>query len=150
MGHVSWQDATFDSYPNAPFDPAFLPLSGVVDLSGGRMQNTPEYETALTAIYDIQLANGATLVPSLTWAYTDDQFLRIYARPDIDLEEGYHKLDGNVRYTSADSKWYVEGFVQNLTDEFARQAAFQSGFLSYNAIYVERRVWGFRAGYNFY
>jgi len=150
MGHAAWMPtAKFDDYPNAPFDPAFLPLSGTVDLSGGRMPDAPKYEFSITGTYDYFLPNGATLSPVVNWSYTDDQFLRIYAKP-IDREPGYHMLNASMRYTSADQKWYLEGFVHNATDEFARQAAFQSGFLSYNAIFIEPRLWGFRAGYNFF
>lgn len=151
QGHVSWLDAFFDEYNNAPADAAFLNVLGMapVDLTGGDLEKTPEWETSITGIYDYRLPNGASITPAVTWSWTDSQFLRIYSKP-IDQQGPWSNLDASVRYRSADDRWYVEGFVKNATDELVRDVTFQAGPNTYTTSHTAPRTYGFRAGYNFF
>ena len=78
-----------------------------------QLARVPETSFALTALYEYQLNNGASLNTNVTYRGFDDQNLTISSFPDS--EDGYELLDATITYDAGDYSIALIG--RNLTDE---------------------------------
>ena len=89
----------------------------MVDLVNGgtppKLGRVPEYSFAFTALYEHELANGASLNTNVTYRGVDDQNLTVSSFPDS--EAGYELLDATITYDAGD--WSLALIGRNLTDE---------------------------------
>ena len=92
----------------------------MVDLVNGgnppQLGRVPEYSFAFTALYEYELANGASLNTNITYRGVDDQNLTVSSFPDVEL--GYELLDATITYDAGD--WSLALIGRNLTDEAYR------------------------------
>jgi iron complex outermembrane receptor protein len=149
QGYVAYLDASFDDFPNAV--DAIFDTTALVDASGNKLQNSPEWSFNISYDHDINLSSGATLRPRLAVSWRDDYYLRPINRPLDDEQDAATTVDASLRYTAANENWSAEIFGKNLTDEEVRVEAGGrangSGVLLYN--YRAPATYGVRVDYMF-
>ncbi|WP_101757190.1 TonB-dependent receptor [Oceanicoccus sp. KOV_DT_Chl] len=138
-------------------------VDGAVILDGNTLPFSPEYALSLAYTHDFMLANGAIIRPRVSMSYQDEMFLtqeNYGDRPagtidamdpgesDVATQEAYSKFDVSVSYLSADEKWTVEGFINNVTDEEIK-ADSQIGAYQSSYQWAPARESGVRVFYNF-
>ncbi|WP_426702387.1 TonB-dependent receptor [Rhodanobacter sp. Col0626] len=133
--------------------PACAPSSGIancVDISGNDLPHAPT--TSLTAIYehDFHLANGGRLTPRVSAQYQSSQWLSTFNLGDGDKQKAYARGDLSLRYTEPQDRWWVSGYVQNVTDGKVRTSAdrfaLPDGGFVYTSQYLPPRTYGVNLG----
>lgn len=109
----SWLDAAFDSYRTRE-NRAELPPA-LADLSGNRLNRTPEFTLVLGGQYD-WAGNWGILSARVDFLWQDEVFFRAQNLA-IDRQDAYTKTDLRLIYSAPDSSFKAEAFVQNLEDD---------------------------------
>ncbi|MDE0877929.1 MAG: TonB-dependent receptor, partial [Sphingomonas bacterium] len=127
--------------------------SGVpVNLAGNKLPNAPTYKASIGAQYTIDLgSDGYTLVPRADLNYTGDSTGTIFNLP-IDRIQGYEVVNAQIQLNAPNDRFYVRGFVQNLTANNATTGLYvtdQSSGLFTNIFTIEPRRYGIAAGFKF-
>jgi iron complex outermembrane receptor protein len=109
----AWLDATYDQYTTIDSRAGSSGLPE--DLTGNRLNRTPEFTVIAGAQYDVPISMGLlSLRADFRWQ--DEVFFRAQNLP-IDRQEGYTKTDLRaILYLPGDT-YKVEAFVQNLENE---------------------------------
>tara|TARA_R110001583_G_scaffold57841_3_gene172805 strand:- start:1143 stop:3494 length:2352 start_codon:yes stop_codon:yes gene_type:complete len=138
-------------------------VDGAVVLDGNTLPFSPEYAFSLAYMHEFMLSNGAYIRPRVSMTYQDEMFLtqeNYGDRPagtidandpgesDVATQEAYSKFDMSLTYMSADEKWSIEGFVNNVTNE-AIKADSQIGAYQSAYQWAPSRESGVRVLYNF-
>ncbi len=127
-------------------------LDGVnVNIRGNRLPQAPTYKWAIGAQYTIDFANGMSLVPRADLNYTGGFSASIFNN-FIDRVPGYEVVNMQVQLNARDDRFYVRGFVQNLTNNNAITGQYvtdQSAGLFTNIFTIEPRRYGVAAGFKF-
>jgi iron complex outermembrane recepter protein len=130
----------------------FQVTSGVpVDVSGNQLPQAPRFKFAAGAQYTFELGGGMTLVPRADLSYTGGYYARSFNRP-IDRIDGYEVINAQIQLNGPDERWFVRGFIQNLTGNDAITGLYvtdQSSGLFTNAFTLEPRRYGIAAGVKF-
>ena len=125
---LSYLDATYDSFvtpygtctvANAALDARCVGRAGLprlIDASGKRLNNAPEWKGTLSAGYGIDLASGARVSLFAQLSYQDRVFF-LPANTDVMSQDAYSLLDARVAYTSANGALELALFGKNLGDE---------------------------------
>ncbi|CAM5181366.1 TonB-dependent receptor [Alishewanella longhuensis] len=105
-------------------------LPNLLDFSGNRLVQAPEFSMSLSYEHFFELANGATLRPRLRASYSSEiwfdpanrgdrpeGFRNLPYAADIDRQGAYTKLDASLVYQPTAGNWSLEAFVNNLTDK---------------------------------
>ncbi|MEO9131816.1 MAG: TonB-dependent receptor [Sphingomonas sp.] len=125
--------------------------SGVpVNIRGNKLPGAPTYKFAVGAQYRIALG-GMSLVPRVDLNYTGGNFASIFNQ-NIDRVSGYEVINAQVQLNAREDRWYVRGFVQNLTNNNAITGQYvtdQSSGLFTNVFTIEPRRYGIAAGFKF-
>ncbi|MEN2788205.1 TonB-dependent receptor [Sphingomonas oligophenolica] len=122
-----------------------------VNIRGNQLPQAPTYKFAVGAQYVIDFGNGMTLVPRVDLNYTGGSFASIFNQ-NIDRMQGYEVINAQVQLNSRDDRWYIRGFVQNLTGNDAITGQYvtdQSSGLFTNIFTIEPRRYGIAAGFKF-
>ena len=127
--------------------------SGVeVNVAGNRLPNAPMYKWALGAQYTIDMgASGWTVVPRADINYTGNSYGTIF-NLNIDRLQGYAVINAQLQVNAPDDRFYVRGFVSNLTNDAATTGMYvtdQSSGLFTNIFTIEPRRYGIAAGFRF-
>ena len=118
------------------------------DFSGNRMIRAPEHTATLAAEYTWDLGDRGTIIPRIQYFVSDEIFFNASNRLE-DTEPAYGTLQLRGRWESADDNLFIEGFVENVTDEDVRSTrAVGSGLLGrpVTVAYEPPRTWGVRIG----
>jgi outer membrane receptor protein involved in Fe transport len=122
-----------------------------VDLSGNELQNSPEFKFAVGAQYTHDLANDMSIVARVDYSFTGDYFGRNFNR-NIDRIDSYDVVNAQLTLNGPDDRWYLRGFVQNLTKNDAITGMYvtdpASGLFT-NVFTLEPRRYGIAAGVRF-
>ena len=97
-------------------------------------------------------SSGFTLVPRGDINYTGDTWGTIFNKNPIDRIRGYEVINAQVQLNAPDDRFYVRGFVQNLTDNNSTTGLYvtdQSSGLFTNIFTIEPRRYGVAAGFKF-
>ncbi len=141
----------FQFNTNAAGVPTGLPDGNEVDLSGNSLPQAPKFKFSAGIQYTIDFDNGMSLVPRADLTYTGDFFARSFNRP-IDRVNGYEVVNAQIQLNGPDERWFVRGFVQNLTKNNAVTGQYvtdQSSGLFTNIFTLEPRRYGIAAGFKF-
>ncbi|MBR0551994.1 TonB-dependent receptor [Stakelama marina] len=126
--------------------------SGVpVNIRGNQLPQAPTYKFAVGAQYTIDFDNGMSLVPRVDLNYTGNAYASIF-NMNVDRMQGYEVVNAQVQFNGPDDRWYIRGFVQNLTDNDATTGQYvtdQSSGLYTNIFTIEPRRYGIAAGFKF-
>lgn len=128
-------------------DPSGVP----VNVKGNRLPNAPTYKWAVGAQYTIG-AGDWSIVPRADLNYTGGSWGTIFNKNPIDRIKGYAVVNAQVQVNGPDDRFYVRGFVQNLTNSGATTGMYvtdQSSGLFTNIFTVEPRRYGLAAGVKF-
>jgi len=109
----SWLDATYDAYTTID---SRAGASGLPqDLSGNRLNRTPEFTVVAGAQYDIPTSKGLiSLRADVRWQ--DEVFFRAQNLA-VDRQEAYSKTDLRAIWYIPGDQYKLEVFVLNLEDE---------------------------------
>ncbi len=148
IANASYLNATFDSFEGFREEDRFRTLT---DFSGNDLPRAPRYTLNLAAQYDFGIGDFGTLTPRVNFYASDDVFFRA-ANDTTDKQDNYTKWDLRLSWSSADTRWSVEGFVENLTDEDIIQSQIVSSSLigwPLSTALDEPKTMGVRIGYRF-
>lgn len=129
-----------------------LPDGVAVDLSGHQLPNAPTWKFSAGAQHTMDIgSSGMTLVSRADLTYTGEYFSRSFNRP-IDKIKGYEIVNLSLTLNGPQEKWYLRGFVQNLTANNAITGQYvtdASTGLFTNIFTLEPRRYGVSAGFKF-
>ncbi|WP_114951589.1 TonB-dependent receptor [Sphingosinicella terrae] len=113
--YVSFPDAATFLPPNpaSPTFPANTPAS--VDVSGNRLQRTPEWTFSAGADFRYPLANGGSINATANWYYNDGYF---WEPTNRFRQSSYHLVNATLGYTFPGDRFTVTAFVRNLTNSY--------------------------------
>jgi iron complex outermembrane recepter protein len=108
---------------------------------------SPDYTIQLGAAYDIDLAGG-TLTPSVQ-SYFSSDFINTAFTPNFGRQDGFTKTDLRLSFLSADERFTVQAFVENVENTAVLHRVAFGGNRSLNAVYQTPRTYGIKAGVRF-
>ena len=139
-----------NDYQGLPACPPASNLANCMDVTGNDLPHAPN--VSLTAIYehDFHLANGGRLTPRLSAQYQSTQWLSYFNLGSGDQQKAYTRGDISLRYTEPGDKWWVNAYVQNVSDGKIRTSAARfvmpDGSLQYVSQYLAPRTYGVQLG----
>ena len=126
--------------------------SGVpVNVRGNQLPQAPTYKFAVGAQYTIDTGGGSTLIPRVDLNYTGNSYASIFNN-NIDRIPGYAVVNAQIEFDGPNDKYYIRGFVKNLTDNNAITGQYvtdQSSGLFTNVFTIEPRQYGVAVGFKF-
>lgn len=136
--------------------PGTLPFvvdpSGVLtNVRGNSLPNAPSYKWSVGAQYTIDAGNWS-IVPRADLNYTGETWGTIFNKNPIDRIPGYAVVNAQLQINGPDDRFYIRGFVQNLTNNSATTGMYvtdQSSGLFTNIFTLEPRRYGVAAGFKF-
>jgi outer membrane receptor protein involved in Fe transport len=128
-----------------------LPAGVEVNLKGNSLPQAPNYKVSAGAQYTFEFENGMTLVPRADITFTGDSYGSIF-NGNVNQINSYSQINAQVQLNGPEDKWFVRGFVQNLTDNSATTGLYvtdQSSGLYTNIFTLDPRRYGIAAGVRF-
>lgn len=115
-----------------------------INLKGNELLQSPEITLSLGAEYTWALNTGMRLTARLDYYYQEEFFSTTFNRPQ-DKMDSFDIYNAQVVLTSADEKWSVTAFMQNIEDDDEMTGTYQtdpsSGMFT-NAFFIEPRLVG--------
>jgi iron complex outermembrane receptor protein len=146
--------ASNDYYVPTACPPQSTISNNCADITGNDLPHAPD--VSLTAIYehDFVLGNGGRLTPRLSSQYQSSQWLSWFNFGAGDKQKAYVRSDVSLRYTEPNDKWYVNAYVQNVSDGRVRSSAAGSTLLADGSVvftsqYLPPRTYGVQVGFWF-
>lgn len=116
--------------------------SRTVNLKGYTTPYSPEFTATFIGSYDVHLAGGSTITPLVQVHYSDSYFAHGNLPFNIaGFQDHYTKTDLRLSWTSANERFGVELFVENLENEIVNSRT-QSGGDG-----IEQVQWGMPRNY---
>ena len=138
------------SDPGCPASHPLFPWQGQSNLAGHRLEDAPRWKTSLFASYQAALGAWGTLTPVVKLTWTDDYWLRPYALAS-DRVDSYTRTDVRVVWRSANERYSVEAFAENLENRvvYVRNATTGefSGSMPASLGLLAPRTFGVRVGF---
>jgi outer membrane receptor protein involved in Fe transport len=129
----------------------FTVTDGVgVNIRDNKLPQAPTYKFAVGAQYTLDFG-GWSLVPRVDLNYTGNFTASVF-NLNIDRVRGYEVVNAQIQLNAPDDRFYMRGFVQNLTDNDAitgQGVGDQSSGLFTNIFTIEPRRYGIAAGFKF-
>ncbi len=128
--NFAWLDAEFASDYEVGSE-LIRPLLGLGNIEGRQDINdpdslfsfagwspamTPEFTAGVSAVYDIQLANGASLTPSMNLNYVDDYYSFDVNIPET-KQDSHVIADARLTWAMPERGITLDAFVMNIGDE---------------------------------
>jgi len=139
-----------NDYQGLPACPPASNLANCMNVTGNDLPHAPNI--SLTAIYehDFHLGNGGRLTPRVSAQYQSSQWLSYFNLGEGDQQKAYTRGDLSLRYTEPGDKWWVNAYVQNISDGKIRTSAgrflMSDGSLQYVSQYLAPRTYGVQLG----
>jgi len=146
---AAWLNARFTQYvrPN-PFYSATNGDPVTVDLAGKDVPMSPRIKTTLAVYYDIDLGPAGTITPYVDWLHSSHYYAADY-NTALDRQHAYNVVDLSLRWTDASSKYYVEGFANNIGNIPVLYSATVGNSARMQVSYGPPRLYGVRVGAKF-
>ena len=159
-------------FPNPRTDPnRFVPVldaNGVQVMSGGvpqyryviagigrdgtkytsRKAFSPKQTVQIGVAYDIGLGGAGTLTPELQ-TYYNSGYILTDLTPDYGKNDAYWKTDLRLTYRTADGKYTLQAFVNNIEDKAIITRAVYSNHRALLVNYAPPRSYGLSGGFRF-
>lgn len=122
-----------------------------VNLRNNRLPQAPTYKFSVGAQYTYDFVSGMSIVPRVDLNYTGNSYASIF-NDRVDRIPGYEVVNAQVQLNGAQDRWYIRGFVQNLTNNDAITGQYvtdQSSGLYTNIFTIEPRRYGAAVGFKF-
>jgi iron complex outermembrane receptor protein len=144
----------FAPYPLATgYDIVTVGTTRLLDLSGYRIPNSPKFTFNVGGRYNIDLGSAGTITPEARFFWSDEYFVAesnydggIRGRP-VGRMPSYTRTDLSLTWASADERYMVQAFVQNLEDEAVLNRAVIGGQGAIFQNFGAPRIFGVRAGF---
>jgi iron complex outermembrane recepter protein len=122
------------------------------DIDGNHLPNTPKYQVYLNFSQAFDLPGGYRLTPYVKVNWRDKAYFDLRNSDWAGIgryQAAYALADASARLDSPDGNWYAEAYVRNVADKRAKTSSdsLWGGFMK--ATYVEPRMFGVRAGFNY-
>lgn len=137
--------------PTGPFPFEMLGSGVEVNVKGNQLPQAPTFKFAVGAQYTFHTAGDWSIVPRVDLNYTGNSYASIFNQP-IDRLQGYEVINAQLTINGPDDKWYLRGFVKNLTNNGAITGQYvtdQSSGLFTNVFTIEPRQYGAALGFKF-
>ncbi|PZO91740.1 MAG: TonB-dependent receptor [Sphingomonas sanxanigenens] len=137
--------------PSGPLPFTMLGSGVEVNIRGNQLPQAPQIKASAGIQYTADFANGMSLVPRFDITYTGESYASIF-NGNVDRIPGYAILNAQVQLNGRDDRWFLRGFVQNLTNNNATTGQYvtdQSSGLFTNIFTLEPRRYGIAAGFKF-
>ncbi len=114
-----------------------------VNLSGVTTQFAPKFTSSFIAAYDIQLGSAGRITPQIQFYYSG----RYSAQTQLSFidpagnQPSFTKTDLRLGWTSADERYGIDAFVENLENEVVNQRT------TYGGDGIEQVTWGYPRNY---
>jgi outer membrane receptor protein involved in Fe transport len=121
------------------------------NLNGNQLPQAPEFKFSAGVQYTAEFDNGMSVVPRVDLAHTGQTFGNIF-NGVINRIDAYTVINAQIQLNGLDDRWYLRGFVQNLTNSNATTGLYvtdQSSGLFTNIFTLEPRRYGVTAGFRF-
>ncbi len=117
-GTLAWLDSEFGTFGQSnPYQLYNGAEQSFVDQSGETTPWSPEITIGASAAYVFDLADAGTLTPYLQTYYSDGyNTSNLLATDPAHDQDSYSKTDFRLIWDSADGKYSVEAFVENIED----------------------------------
>lgn len=146
--------ASNDYYVPTACPPESTISNNCADITGNDLPHAPD--VSLTAIYehDFVLGNGGRLTPRISSQYQSAQWLSWFNFGDGDKQKAYVRTDLALRYSEPGDKWYINAYVQNVSDGRVKSSAAGStllanGTVAFTSQYLPPRTYGVQLGFWF-
>jgi iron complex outermembrane receptor protein len=123
-------------------------ISTCLDVTGHTMPHTPKFSAQVQYRHVFRLDDGGTLAPRISAHYETATTLSVFDLGDPDRQKSYTRADIGLRYTAGTGKWWVDGFVRNVSDATIKTSA-MNAFGPWVAQYVPPRTIGINTGVDF-
>ncbi len=146
-GNVSYLDATYDDYTAVDG----LRGGASFDLSGGNLQSAPEWSASLGLQFDTDIENWGSITARGEYNFQDEMSFSPFG-DDLRSQGSNYRVNLHVAFESADGRWSMAVFGNNITDERAARFLFISpptaGLLKSEYLHSPR-TYGASLGYSF-
>ncbi len=122
-----------------------------VNLKGNKLPQAPELKASVGAQYTAEFSSGMTLVPRIDVAYTGEQFGNVF-NGNVNRIDPFVQANAQIQLNSADERWFVRGFVQNIFDSNSTTGLYitdASSGLFTNIFTLDPRRYGIAVGVSF-
>ncbi|WP_333680001.1 TonB-dependent receptor [Dyella sp.] len=139
-----------NDYQGLPACPPQSNLASCMNISGNTLPHAPD--ASLTVIYehDFHLSNDGRLTPRLSSQYQSMQWLSPFNLGSGDQQKAYVRTDLSLRYTEPQDRWWVNAYVQNVSNDRIRTNASRfttaNGGFVYVSQYLPPRTYGVELG----
>ncbi|HET7332112.1 TonB-dependent receptor [Dyella sp.] len=139
-----------NDYAGLPACPPASNLQSCMNITGHTLPHAPD--ASLTAIYehDFHLPDGSRLTPRVSAQYQTMQWLSPFNLGAGDQQKAYLRSDFSLRYTEPQDRWYINAYVQNLSNGKVRTNAGRfvdpNGNFVYVSQYLPPRTYGVEVG----
>jgi iron complex outermembrane receptor protein len=123
-------------------------ISTCLDVTGNRMPHTPKFSAQVQYRHMFRLEDGSSVAPRISAHYETGTTLSVFDLGAPDRQKSYTRADVGLRYTSGTGKWWVDGFVRNVSDATIKTSA-MNAFGPWVAQYVPPRTFGINTGVDF-
>ena len=128
-----------------------LPEGVTTNLRGNELPQAPQYKFSAGMQYTFPVGDNMTFIPRVDLAHTGESFGNIF-NGSINRVQSFTVVNAQMQFNGPDDKWYIRGFVQNLTNNSAVTGLYvtdQSSGLFTNIFTLEPRRYGLAAGFRF-
>lgn len=162
---AGYLDATFDEFCSSDdLDPRGVALSdpaciakitdqttALQDLAGNQLEDAAKWSFSLISRYEWDLGEYGTLTPVIAFAWKDDSTRRPFNVAGVDRIEAYTQTDIRFIWESADGRYSVEVFGENLEEDFfyGRTITVQLPYVAAAFGPIGQRIYGVRLGFRF-
>jgi outer membrane receptor protein involved in Fe transport len=122
-----------------------------VNIRGNELPQAPNYKASVGVQWTEILSNGMSIVPRWDIAMTGTSYGNIF-NGAINRIPAYSVMNAQVQLNGPDDRWFLRGYIQNITDNNAVTGLYitdQSSGLFTNIFTLEPRRYGVVAGFRF-
>ncbi|HAU22160.1 MAG TPA: TonB-dependent receptor [Erythrobacter sp.] len=122
-----------------------------VNLKGNKLPQAPEMKASAGIQYTHEFDSGMTLVPRFDIALTGEQYGNIF-NGAVNRLEPFVQANAQIQLNSADGRWFIRGFVQNIFDSDSITGLYvtdASSGLFTNIFTLDPRRYGIAVGASF-
>lgn len=98
----------------------------VQDIKGNQVLQVPEGKFTAWGSYAFNLSGGSKIEVFSVYTWIDEVYYSAF-ESDIDKADAYDRTDLRATWTSADDKWVVSGFVNNIFDDVGNLQILRQG-----------------------
>jgi iron complex outermembrane receptor protein len=136
---------------NAPAGLAVLSPGVQVNLKGNKLPQAPTIKASAGIQYTHDFDSGMTLVPRFDISMTGEQYGNVF-NGNVNRLEPFVQANAQIQLNSAEDRWFVRGFVQNIFDSDSVTGLYvtdASSGLFTNIFTLDPRRYGVAVGVNF-